>query len=289
MNTSQMRISVVTPSYNQAKYLEECLRSVKEQSYLPYEHIVVDGASTDGSVELLRQLKSSPGYQHLRWISEPDRGQSDALNKGFRSARGDLIGWLNSDDKYRPGCFDNVVSDFGRHEECDVLYGDYTLIDQDNRCLQIRREISFSPFVLAYHKVLYIPTTATFFSRKIFQEGNFVDVQYQYAMDYEFFLRLSRRGYRFRHIPRLLADFRWHAQSKTGSAAWRQTEEQDLILARYSPRLSSAHGGFSKGSTLSLLRNLAALRRYSEKLLRGYYFTQFQGGRITGKWDFETK
>jgi glycosyltransferase involved in cell wall biosynthesis len=287
MNTSPIRISIVTPSYNQVQYLEECVRSVKEQNHLPYEHIVVDGASTDGTVELLRELSSSPGYEHLRWISEPDKGQSDALNKGFQSARGDLIGWLNADDKYRPGCFEHVVTNFGRFKQCDVLYGDYTLIDRDNRCLQIRREISFSPFVLAYHKVLYIPTTATFFDQRIFREGNFVDIQYHYAMDYEFFLRLSRRGYRFRHVPKLLADFRWHPESKTGRAAWKQTEEQKLILARYSPRFS--HGSFSNGSTLSLLRSLAAVRRYGEKLLRGYYFTQFQGGRITGKWDFGTK
>jgi len=289
MNTSQIRISIVTPSYNQAKYLEECVRSVKEQSHVPYEHIVVDGASTDGTVELLRELSSSPGYQHLRWTSEPDRGQSDALNKGFHSARGDLIGWLNADDKYRSRCFEHVVTDFGRHKQCDVLYGDYTVIDQDSRCLQIRREISFSPFVLAYHKVLYIPTTATFFNQRVFREGNFVDIQYHYAMDYEFFLRLSRRGYRFRHVPKLLADFRWHPESKTGKAAWKQAEEQQLILARYSPRFSRAHGRFSNGSTLSLLRYLAAIRRYSEKLLRGYYFTQFQDGRISTKWDFGTK
>ena len=288
MSATQVRISIVTPSYNQAKYLKECLISVKEQSHLPYEHIVVDGASTDDTVELLREMSSLPGYDHLRWVSEPDKGQSEALNKGFRSARGDLVGWLNADDKYRPGCFEHVVSDLSRHERCDVLYGDYTVIDQHNRCQQIRREISFSPFVLAYHKVLYRPTTATFFDQKIFQEGNFVDTRYQYAMDYEFFLRLSRRGYRFRHIPKLLADFRWHPESKTGKAACRQMEEQDLILARYSPRLSGV-GGFSKGSALSVLRYLAAFRRYSEKLLRGYYFTQFQNGRISPKWDFGAK
>src|ERR1700730_2129145 len=100
-----IKISIVSPSYNQAKFLGACLSSVKEENYPYIEHIVVDGGSTDGSVELLREYSSRSGWSHLRWISEPDRGQSDALNKGFRMVTGSIIGWLNSDDIYLPSSF----------------------------------------------------------------------------------------------------------------------------------------------------------------------------------------
>ncbi len=99
------RISIVTPSYNQAPFIEEALQSVKDQNYPSLEHIVIDGASTDSTVSILEKYSQTPGWQHLRWVSERDQGQSDALNKGFRMAKGDIIGWLNSDDRYRPFCF----------------------------------------------------------------------------------------------------------------------------------------------------------------------------------------
>src|SRR6266481_7579947 len=109
------KISIVTPTFNQAAFIEEALLSVKEQHYENVEHIVIDGASTDGTVELLRRYCGQPGWEHLRWISEPDRGQSDALNKGCQLITGDIVGWLNSDDRYRPRCFAEVVEAFNKN------------------------------------------------------------------------------------------------------------------------------------------------------------------------------
>jgi glycosyltransferase involved in cell wall biosynthesis len=269
------KISIVTPSFNQAAFIEEALWSVKNQNYPNAEHIIFDGASTDGTVEILKRYSSQPGWEHLRWISELDRGQSDALNKGFQMASGDIIGWLNSDDKYRPSCFRTVAKAFPKHPQADILYGDYTWIDQTGRTMQTRREIEFSAFVLYYHRVLYIPTTSTFFRRRVFDEGNLIDIQYQFAMDYEFFLRLSGKGYRFQHIPFLLADFRWHAQSKSQSQSRKQLEEHDRIAAANSPVLQNVPSGMPRRLVLQGLRVVAAGRRYSEKLLRGYYFEQF--------------
>jgi glycosyltransferase involved in cell wall biosynthesis len=273
-------ISIVTPSFNQATFIEEALWSVRDQNYPSTEHWVIDGGSTDGTVEILKRYRSRPGWEHLRWVSERDRGQSDALNKGFRMATGDIIGWLNSDDRYRPGCFQSVLDGFHRHRNADVLYGDYTWIDVNGRVTCIRREIEFSKFILAYHRVLYIPTPSTFFRRRIFADGNFIDMQFHYAMDYDFFLRLANRGYRFRHIPQLLADFRWHQNSKTGSQSERQFAEYDRIALNNSRLLQVVPEDAARKVAFFVLRKVAGTRRYAEKFVRGYYFKEFHRRRL---------
>lgn len=270
------QISIVTPSYNQRTFIELALESVRSQNYASVEHVVVDGASTDGTAEYLRSLSGKAGWEHLRWISEPDQGQSDALNKGFKIASGDIIGWLNTDDVYRSGCFGVIISAFENNRAIDVLYGDTTWIDENSRIIQVRREIEFSRFVLAYHHVLYIPTTSTFFRRRIFDEGNWIDTRYRYAMDYEFFLRLANADYRFQHIPHVLADFRWHSESKSGSQSQKHLAEHDDIARMYSPLLRRMPAGIPLALARKVARLLAAGRRYSEKLLRGYYFEQYR-------------
>ena len=200
-----LKISVVTPSYNQVRFVEKCLLSVKRQNHPAVEHIVVDGVSNDGTVEILQQYSSQPGWEHLRWISEPDSGQSDALNKGFRMAKGDMIGWLNSDDFYVPTCFDVLLRAYQQHPNADLLYGDFLWTDEDGVPFQVRREIAFSRFALLHGHLCYVPSSgALFFTRRIIQEGNALNNAYHYAMDYEFFLRLAGIGYRFHHIPALL-------------------------------------------------------------------------------------
>lgn len=264
-------ISIVTPSFNQAAYIRQALASVATQGRNDIEHVVVDGESTDTTVKILRECSTDREWRHLRWISEPDAGQSDALNKGFRMAKGDLIGWLNSDDRYRPGCFDAVSAAAEKYPEVDVFYGDYTWIDEHDRCLRVRREIEYSFFVLAYHRVLYIPSTSTFFRRRIFEEQNWLDTRYHYAMDYEFFLRLATSGYRFQHIKQILADFRWHSASKSNQRA-KHLAEHDQIAHVYAPLLKCVPSGAPLWLTRKAVRLLAAGRRYSEKLFRGYYF-----------------
>src|SRR5271154_3223558 len=215
-------ISVVTPSFNQREFIGEALASVQRQNHKNCEHLVIDGMSTDGTVDLLRSLA---GDKNIVWISEQDSGQSEALNKGFRRAKGEIIGWLNSDDRYRAGCFEHVVQAFEDNPEVDIIYGDYLTMDESGKVLKIRREIEFSAFILLYHRVLYIPTTATFFRRRIFDENNWLKENLQYAMDLEFFIRLSARGYRFKHLPEILAGFRIHPESKSCSFPDRQRRE----------------------------------------------------------------
>jgi glycosyltransferase involved in cell wall biosynthesis len=216
-------ISIVTPSLNQGKFLREALESVSTQNYTQIEHLVLDGGSTDQTLPVLRSFNDDKAWDHLRWTSAPDNGQSDALNRGFAQARGDIIGWLNSDDRYRRGCFEHIVKTFDEHPEVDILYGDFTVMNESGKLLELRREIAFNRFILFYHRVLYIPTPATFFRRRVFEDGNRLRTDLHYAMDYEFFLRLARAGYRIRHTPRLLADFRLHPASKSCSDVGRPT------------------------------------------------------------------
>lgn len=272
--TAVPSISIVTPSYNQVAFLEEALLSVKNQSYPSVEHLVIDGGSTDGSVEMLKHYSGQDGWEHLRWVSERDRGQSDALNKGFRQATGDLVGWLNSDDRYRSGCFRSVVQGFEKYGWADVIYGDYTWINERGQITQVRREASFSYFILKYHHTLCIPSTATFIRRRVFQEGQFIDEDLHYSMDYEYFLRLARSGYRFKHISGLLADFRWHSQSKTVATGEGQVREFEQIVRQNSTLLKHFHSNASQTMVLKCLRMVAASLRYSEKLLRGCYVGQ---------------
>ncbi len=267
-------ISIVTPSFNQAAYLGEALHSVRKQDYPQHQHIVFDGASTDDSPKLLQSVSDSPSGTHLTWQSQPDTGQSAALNAGFSQATGEIIGWLNADDRYRPGCFHHVAATFARNPDIDVLYGDYTFIDPSGGHLSLRREIEFSRFVLNYHRVLYIPTTATFFRRRIFADGHRLRTDLHLAMDLEFFIRLAAAGYRFHHLPRVLADFRVHSASKSARFLKQHHQEHRRVTLESTPLATHIRSMAIRSLTASALQMPAALMRYTEKLTRGYYFRQ---------------
>lgn len=281
---SQPLISIVTPTFNQAGFIEDALASVQLQTYNNCEHLVIDGMSTDGTVDMLRSLTAIKTLESLAWISEQDSGQSEALNKGFRMAKGEIIGWLNSDDRYRAGCFEHIVQAFNNNPEVDIIYGDYRLVDEFGKALQIRREIEFNAFILLYHRVLYIPTTTTFFRRRIFDEGNWLDEKLNYAMDLDFFIRLSFRGYRFKHIPEILADFRLQPQSKTCASPDKQRIEHRRIVLEAAPILRHLESSHIQRAVLSLLRLIACIKRCSEKLFRGYYWEQLRstGSSLSG-------
>jgi len=265
------KISVVTPSLNQGQYIEECIKSVLFQNYPNFEHIIIDGGSSDQTIQILKK------YPHLIWISEPDNGQSDALNKGFRMATGDIVGWLNADDRYLPGTFYKVAHYMKLHPEVDIVYGDYRFIDEKGRVTQIRKELDFDLFMLKYLHILYIPSTATFFRKKIFEDGNFLRLDFHYAMDYEFFLRLALKGYKFGHLREILAEFRWHPMSKSSLAAKKQKEEQERALQELDPLMVklSQYPLFVRKTLRKLLMYLARGKRYTLKAIKGYYFSQW--------------
>ena len=266
-----MKISIVTPSLNQGRYLRDALESVRAQEHTSVEHLVMDGGSNDETLSLLQALSGCEGWKHLSWRSEHDSGQSDALNRGFDEASGDIVGWLNSDDRYRPGCFDHVVKAFEEDPDVDVLYGDFAVMNQDGARLRVRREIDFNRFILLYHRVSYIPTPATFFRRRVFDDGNRLQPHLHYAMDYEFFLRLADAGYEIRHIPHVLADFRVHPESKSCSRELAQAREKRQIMWSFSPISKRIESPLLRRSAFTGMQWAASLMRYSEKMLRGYY------------------
>jgi glycosyltransferase involved in cell wall biosynthesis len=265
-------ISIITPSFNQGAFIGEALASVQYQEHANCEHLVIDGASTDNTTDILLAHTAGPDQSNVCWVSELDSGQSEALNKGFRKAKGEIIGWLNADDRYRPGCFGHVVKAFAENPEIDIIYGDYLIVDDSGNALQIRREIEFNQFILLYHHVLYIPTTATFFRRRIFDEENWLNENLHYAMDLEFFIRLSARGYRFKHIPEILADFRLHPDSKTCKSSDKQRMERQQVVLAVVPILRRVDSLYLKRAALAFFWSIACVKRYSEKLLRGYYW-----------------
>jgi len=267
------KISIITPSLNQSKYIEEAILSVMNQAYDNYEHIIVDGGSTDDTLEILGRY--SFRSDKLKWLSEPDQGQSDALNKGFRMATGDIVGWLNADDRYLPGCFYKVAEVFANNPDVDIVYGDYRFIDEQGKVFKLRKEIDFDLFILKYLHVLYIPSTATFFRRWVIDEGNFLRLDLHYAMDYEFFLRLALKGYRFLHVPEYLADFRWHPESKSSKAARAQRAEQENALMELDPLMSRLKQAPIRLPVRLFLLLMARTKRTWLKLLKGSYWAKW--------------
>ena len=259
------KISIVTPSFNQAKFIHEAVESVKDQGYSELEHIIVDNCSTDGTRDILKN------YPSLKIVSEPDQGQSDALNKGFKKASGNIIGWLNADDRYLPGCLEAVTDFMAANPSCDVVYGNYRLIDEDGRVFKYRQELPFDLFMLKYLHFLCIPSTTTFFRRRIFEEGNFLDISYHYAMDYEFFLRLALKGYKFSYIPALLADFREHKDSKSQKQMMTAKQELETALLEHDQWLGQLKGPVRKSARMALM-GAARLERCALKFINGAYF-----------------
>jgi glycosyltransferase involved in cell wall biosynthesis len=223
-------LSIVTPSFNVRPFLEECLRSVAAQDSREFEHIVVDGASTDGSVELL----SSWARHVVRWVSEPDRGQSNAVNKGFAMARGEILGWLNADDLYEPWTVRHVLQHFGSDDALDLLYGLAIVVDADGGFLRVapqpRTEIAD-----LYRFTNFLHQPAVFFRRSVIERFGGIDESLEYAMDYDFWLRIARQV-KSRFVPDVLARIRFRPGAKMDDPGWR-------THYRVSRRLFLKHGG----------------------------------------------
>jgi glycosyltransferase involved in cell wall biosynthesis len=195
------------PSLNQAEFVRDSIDSVLAQDYAPIELIVVDGRSTDGTVDILRSYGD-----RLRWVSEPDGGQTPAINKGFRMARGEVIGWLNADDLYLPGAVRTGVEYLEAHPEVDLVYGAADHIDGAGRVIA---PYPTEPFNLArLRETCFICQPAVFFRRRVFERDGFLDEHYNSSMDYEYWVRIAHQGTVAYH-PVRLAQSRLHPGAKT--------------------------------------------------------------------------
>ena len=218
-----MRVSVITPCYNGGAFLPRCCASVADQGEALAEHIVVDGGSTDGTVEWLKRQQS------LRWVSEKDRGMYDAINKGFRMAGGDIVAHLNCDEQYLPGTLAAVADVFARHPGVDIVFGDLVLVRPDGSPLAFRKAYPLRwPYVAA--SFLYVSTCTLFYRRRLIEEGFRLDPEYKTAGDADFVVRLLRAGYRTFHVKRFLSAFTMTGSNMGSSDA--AAGEGSILYAR---------------------------------------------------------
>ncbi len=246
--------TVVTPSYNQGRYIRDCIESVLQQKEVTWEHIVIDGGSTDDTIEILKQ------YPHLQWISEPDRGMSDAINKGFLRAKGRWVMWLNTDDYLLPGALKKVADFAEAHPEADVIYGYSYFVDESKRILREKCEHKFD-FLSLLFVGCYIQSTATFIKRDIIQAGHLLDVEYRAAMDYEYYVRLTLKGYKFIYLPEPLACFRWHGDNLSLRQRSVGRSIAEVFEIRKSALKRLGFGWLAKPPIMECLRQLLRLRR----------------------------
>lgn len=224
------KISVVTPSFNSIKTIRDTIRSVVEQSYPNREHIVVDGGSTDGTLDI---LKSNPD---LTWISETDRGHYHAMNKGIAMATGDIVAILNSDDCYRPKALEKVAQAFTEHPDWDGLFGDVIFVDGSGNEIYRREEALFDYNVLRFSAVCYISHPTLFVKKAVYERlGAYRHEEFLNSADYEFILRLGREGCRIGHIAEYLIDYRYHefGQSADRRITQNMAREGAIILKEH--------------------------------------------------------
>jgi glycosyltransferase involved in cell wall biosynthesis len=221
--SQQPLVSIVTPSYNQAAYLEQTLTSVLDQDYPRLEYLVVDGASTDGSVEIIRRYAGKLAW----WVSEKDSGQAEAINKGFSHARGEIVAWLNSDDYYLPGTISAVVRAFHANPEALLVYGDMQAVDSVGRVINLLtyRQLSLEG-LLCFH---IIGQPAVFMRRAALEQAGELDLAYHCMLDHQLWLRIVMNG-EITHIEQTWSAARYHPAAKNRARAAEFGSESFKIL-----------------------------------------------------------
>lgn len=228
-----MKISIITPSYNQGPFIEETIQSIlSQEGDFELEYIVMDGGSTDETVDILKKYEDK-----ITWISEPDRGQSHAINKGMKKTTGDIVAYLNSDDILMPGALQKVSEFFKSHPSTHWVYGKCHIIDESGK--EIRKWITSYKNLMCrrytYNKILaenFISQPATFWKRKVYEEIGPFNEELKLVMDYEYWLRIGEK-YDAGYIPEYLAGFRWYTQTKSGSLFHQQFKDELNVAKKY--------------------------------------------------------
>lgn len=204
------RITIVTPSFNQANYLPETIESILNQNYPNLEYIIIDGASTDGSVDIIKKYES----RLSNWVSEKDKGQSDAIMKGFAKSGGELFAWVNSDDILLPGCLQRIAEQYVLSGYPDILTGNVIYIDKEGKITRYVRLPRQSRF-LFFRGVWHASAPAVFFKASLFRSVGGVNLDYHLCMDFDLWMKMMVRDARVMHTPRFLGGYRWHYEAKT--------------------------------------------------------------------------
>lgn len=227
-------VSIITPSFNQGKFIAQTIDSVLAQNYPHIEYLVMDGGSRDETLSVLK------GYgERVRWHSEPDEGQSQAINKGWQKARGEIVSWLNSDDLLYPDAVSGIVQAFQQHPEIVAAYGDGHYINQHGQVVGRYASRSWSFAELLKSATNFVPQPSLFVRRRVLEDAGWLDEKLHYVMDYELCLRLGKRGDIF-YLPQTIAALRLHREAKSLSAVSSFGEELVRVIRQQFATLSEA-------------------------------------------------
>lgn len=303
---SQPLVSIITPSFNQAAYIQATIDSVLTQDYPALEYLILDGGSTDGTVEILQRVRDP----RLKWASERDRGQSDAINKGLKQVTGEFIAYLNSDDLLLPGAVKATMDAFQQHPSSSLIFGDCIHIDRQGA--QIGRELYSAPFDIeqVLRGRVFIPQQTMFWRRQVTDRIGLFDESLHYLMDVDYWLRAAAAGFELRYAPGVRAGYRLHDDSKTVSRVedfWRDWDKMiekffalpylPLEMARLRPVTRTTYwwmytlrGAWLQGARAELRPLLRRIMRgpvpFSHRLLAGlmivdtYFHTSLSDGAL---------
>ncbi len=208
MTNNHLKISIITPSFNQGKYIEECILSVMNQNYPNLEHIIIDGGSTDSTLEIIKRYESNLTF----WVSEKDTGQSQAINKGLKIANGEIVTWLNSDDLYLPNTLNKVNEIFQKNPAISLLHGNSILFGMNKK--ERRIEPSTNHLREKYLAYIPFPQPSSFFKKKILDKTGFLDEGLHYGMDYDLLVRIAL-NFEILQTNEVFSKYRIHSESKT--------------------------------------------------------------------------
>jgi glycosyltransferase involved in cell wall biosynthesis len=228
MNKTYPKISVITPSYNQGIYIEETIQSVLNQNYPNLEYIIIDGGSSDSTVEIIKKYESKIDF----WVSEKDKGQADAINRGFAKATGDVLCWLNSDDYFFPETLKYVASQLNI-EKKEILFGEVDHIFEPDKAVKHSNvKNKYENYNLELYD--YIIQPGSFWTKKVWESTGVVDENLHFVFDWEWFLRAKKNNTEFKYSNKVMSMYRVHAAHKTSNGGEKRQKEIEYILKKYS-------------------------------------------------------
>jgi len=273
---NNLKISIITPNFNYSKYIGDTIKSVIYQSYTNFEHIIVDDGSTDNSVEIIVSYhKKYP--KNIRLIQQENRGQTYAINVGLKNATGNILGWINSDDLYCEGVFEKVNQTFIQYTDIDAVFGNILIIDNNNNIIKKNKYLKFdylSGVFNGFGKI--ISSNAIFWRKELSDEVGFLNEEYEYAMDSEFWSRLLYKK-NVKHLNFPFAKFRWHDEAKTikrrdsnNNEYIKALEEDNKVYIGAYKRLKLSN--YLPQELALLLKVLYKIKRLFLKFIFGHYF-----------------
>jgi len=234
MNKENLLISIITPTFNRGRYLEECILSIKNQDYKNIEHIIIDGGSTDNSLEIIKKYEKT---YNLKWISEKDNGCADAMEKGFQMATGYIFCWLDSDDFYLPNTIEKIIKVFTKNPKIDVVFGDMLICDLNSKIIDYTKKTTFDREALIYSQMVVNPQT-TFWKSDLHKKIGGINRKYLRCGDYDFFCKMAISNAKFYHIRDFLAVYRSHSEQLTKSLDICNAETKEINQKYYDKNIS---------------------------------------------------